>query len=122
MDAIWAWLGRDWAQIGGWTLFLGQSTFIVVSVLRDKLMWHTRLEKAEARHALQLEKEEKRTAHAQAASETNAAALTTAMEQNSKLIEATSFYDYVMRELLPPKVGATSKLPKKDDPEGAGGT
>lgn len=120
MDVIWQWLGRDWAQIGGWTLFLGLCILVVSLMLRDKLVSGRRLEKLEARHEATVDRirqehatailaEQGRTERALTAAETNASSLSKAMDQIETLTQSQSLFDYVLRELMPasPKRGAS---------------
>jgi len=89
-DPITAFLTRDWASLGGWSLFIGLCLYIVVGSIRE--WWvpgavHRRVEaRAEAAEtALKLTQD----------------ALETALDQNGKLLKSSEVIEYVLREILP---------------------
>lgn len=81
---------RDWAALGGWSLFIMLALAIVLGSFRETWVPGARYRRAEARaekaeEALKLSQE----------------ALDEALDQNTKLMGSSEIISYVLKEILP---------------------
>lgn len=89
-DPITALLNRDWAALGGWSLFIMLALAIVLGSFRETWVPGARLRR-----------EEDRADKAEAALKLSQEALGEALEQNTKLLGSAEISSYVLREILP---------------------
>lgn len=80
-DPLTALLTRDWAAVGGWSLFLGMCLLIVIGSFREYWVPGRRYRRLEE------------------AAKESAAATAEALAQNSKLIESNELSGYILKEL-----------------------
>lgn len=93
-DPITALMTRDWAALGGWSLFLGFCVFAVWGAVREWWVPGARYRRSE----------QDRKA-AQDALKATQEALTTALAQNGELLKSAQLTEYFFREVLPKKGG-----------------
>jgi hypothetical protein len=86
-DPITALMTRDWASLGGWSLFIGLGLFLIFAFFREIIVPGARLRR--------LEEANKQL------SEANIALLS----QNDKLLTQASLVEHFFRETLPNKTG-----------------
>lgn len=89
-DPITAILTRDWAALGGWSLFISLGMYIVVGSIREWWVPGARYRRAEAR-----------AEKAEAALKLSQEALEEALSQNGKLLSSSDIVAYVLKEILP---------------------
>lgn len=89
-DPITALLTRDWAAVGGWSLFIGLALAIVLGSFRETWVPGNRYRRAEAR-----------AEKAEAALKLSQETLEEALSQNSKLLSSSQIVEYVLKEFLP---------------------
>lgn len=88
-DPVTAILTRDWAAVGGWSLFIGLGLFIVIGSIREWWVPGSRYRRLET------------------SATKSADALTEAMKQNGQLITANEITKHFFEETAP-KRGETS--------------
>lgn len=89
-DPITALLTRDWAALGGWSLFIGLGMFVLIGAYREGWV-------PGARYRREVAAREK----AEAALALSQEALEEALSQNTKLLGSSEIVAYVLREILP---------------------
>jgi hypothetical protein len=89
-DPITAFMTRDWASAGGWSLAIGLGALVIFGFFREIIVPGTRLQRAEAR-----------AEKAEAALALSQEALAEALSQNGKLLGSSDIVAYVLQEVLP---------------------
>lgn len=89
-DPITALMTRDWAGLGGWSLFIMLSLMIVLGSFRETWV-----------PGIRLRREEARANKAEEALKLTQEALDEALDQNHKLLKSSEVIEYVLQEILP---------------------